>query len=107
MDSLMTDPIFLRGIERWMAVVFSLVFVLSGYLLFKLGITKGLTSIRTRSLFLKVTFSGTGPGLGFMAFGGLILIFALLTGRSEVGRSQSQPVVPVMQQKQLESTVAS
>lgn len=82
------DPTFLRGFERIIIVLSAVFIVYLGFRLFLFGIDRGYSELKTESKFVKLTFSGTGPGLFFMAFGALILIFALFTGKAEK-RSQS------------------
>ena len=74
------DPIVLRGIERIFVVVGGIIFGYFGYRLFIFGVDKGDAKISAKSYFYKIVFSGTGPGLFFMAFGAIILVTALFTG---------------------------
>jgi len=66
--------LFYRGIERWMIVVGGLIFGYLGYKLFLYGVDKGHGKLQAENQFFKLTFSGSGPGLFFMAFGALILV---------------------------------
>lgn len=73
----MTDAfgfLFYRGIERWMIILGGLIFAYLGYKLFLYGVDKGHGKLETENQFFKLTFSGSGPGLFFMAFGALILV---------------------------------
>lgn len=66
--------LFYRGIERWMIVVGGLIFGYLGYKLYLYGVDKGHGKLQAENQFFKLTFSGSGPGLFFMAFGALILV---------------------------------
>ena len=73
----MTDAfgfLFYRGIERWMIILGGLIFAYLGYKLFLYGVDQGHGKLETENQFFKLTFSGSGPGLFFMAFGALILV---------------------------------
>ncbi len=74
MAELLTDWVFFRGIERWLIVTGALVFAYLGYKLFLYGVDQGQGKLETENPFFKITFSGSGPGLFFMAFGALILL---------------------------------
>ena len=74
MEEVYTQVFMFRGIERLMIVVGGLIFGYLGYRLFLYGIDQGNGKLETESKFFKLTFSGSGPGLFFMAFGALILI---------------------------------
>jgi hypothetical protein len=49
-----------------------------GYQLFMKGIVKGKGNLVADTKIGKLAFSGTGPGLFFMAFGSLILVAAIV-----------------------------
>ena len=66
--------VFFRGIERWMVVIGGLIFGYLGYKLFLYGVNEGHGKLDAENQLFKVTFSGSGPGLFFMAFGALILV---------------------------------
>lgn len=66
-----------RGIERIIIALSASLFCFLGYKLFRHGVTKGYGSLSFQSKLLKIVFSGTGPGLFFMAFGALVLIVAV------------------------------
>lgn len=68
-----------RGIERLLIVFGGMVFAYLGYRLFVYGVDKGNGKLETESAFFKLTFSGSGPGLFFMAFGALILIYSMFS----------------------------
>lgn len=68
------DVFLYRGVERWMIVIGGLIFGYLGYKLFLYGVDQGHGKLQTESQFFKLTFSGSGPGLFFMAFGALILV---------------------------------
>lgn len=74
------DPIYLRGIERILVVIGAIAFGYLGYRLYINGVNKGTNHLKAESSFYKFVFSGVGPGLFFMAFGGIVLITSLLTG---------------------------
>lgn len=74
------EAILLRGIERLLIALGAISFSWLGYRLFMFGHDKGRGHIETDSKLVRIVFSGTGPGLFFMAFGAIIMIFALLTG---------------------------
>ncbi len=79
MEELLKDPVFFRGIERWLIALGGIMLCVLGYKLFIHGLKKGRGKLITESKLLKVTLSGSGPGLFFMAFGSIILITAILT----------------------------
>jgi len=74
------DIFILRMIERIAIVVGAVIFAYLGYKLFLFGIKEGHSKLQSESKFFKITFSGTGPGLFFMAFGSIVLIITLFTG---------------------------
>src|SRR5438045_2031580 len=80
----------MRGTERLLVVACAAVIAVLGYKLFIHGVTKGLSRFETSSKLIRITFSGTGPGLVFMGFAGVILLSALYTGRWEVAQQQRQ-----------------
>jgi hypothetical protein len=49
-----------------------------GYRLFTQGIQRGKGHLDFKSKFFSLVFSGTGPGLFFMAFGALIVLVAVV-----------------------------
>jgi len=71
------DPLVLRAIERFMIVGGAIIFGFFGFGLFSRGIEKGHNKLAAESRWFKIVFSGTGPGLFFMAFGAIILVTAL------------------------------
>ena len=74
------DPILFRGTERIIVVVGAIIFAYMGYKLFLFGVNQGRGKLEVKSEIFKVIFSGSGPGLFFMAFGGVILVFSLTFG---------------------------
>ena len=66
--------LFYRGIERWMVVLGGLIFGYLGYKLFLYGVDQGHGKLDAENKLFKIAFSGSGPGLFFMAFGALILM---------------------------------
>jgi len=82
--------LFYRGIERWMVVLGGLIFGYLGYKLFIYGVDQGHGKLDAENKLFKITFSGSGPGLFFMAFGALILMSSVystgtITKRSLLG----------------------
>lgn len=74
------DPIIFRGIERLLIIIGGIFFGYLGYRLFVKGLTAGEGTLKYESRFMKVLFSGTGPGLFFMAFGAIVLMVAIAKG---------------------------
>jgi hypothetical protein len=77
------DAIVWRGIERLLIVFSAALLSYIGYKLF----TKGIEShnkVDFKTSFGKLVISGTGPGLSFMIFGALVLIYALKNGGAMV-----------------------
>lgn len=86
----MTDAfvfLFYRGIERWMIVLGGLIFGYLGYKLFLYGVDQGHGKLQAENQFFKVTFSGSGPGLFFMAFGALILVSSVYSTGTVTGKT--------------------
>jgi hypothetical protein len=71
------DVFFFRGIERWIVVLGGIFFAYLGYKLFLYGVDQGNGKLETESQFFKLTFSGSGPGLFFMAFGAIVLVSSI------------------------------
>ena len=71
------DPIAFRGIERIIIAFGSILLSLLGYFLFAKGIDRGFGKLETDLKFGKIIFSGSGPGLFFMAWGSLIMLVAI------------------------------
>lgn len=76
----MSDPIFMRAVERLSIVIASIFFGYLGFRLFILGATEGSTSIKAESKIVNIVFSGTAPGLFFMLVSGVVLVVALIQG---------------------------
>jgi hypothetical protein len=74
------DPVLFRGTERIIVVLGAVFFAYLGYRLFLFGVDKGRGKLEVESEVFKVIFSGSGPGLFFMAFGSVVLIFSLFFG---------------------------
>src|SRR5262249_40413423 len=70
----------LHGITRIIIALGAITFGYLGYRLFIHGHTQGKGSLEFESRVAKVIFSGTGPGLFFMAFGAIILSLLVLRG---------------------------
>lgn len=83
------DPILLRGIERILITVGAVIFAYLGYRLFLKGKDSAPSSLEVESDLLKVVVSGQGPGLFFMAFGAIVLMFSILSGGGKVSESGS------------------
>ena len=85
------DAVTFRGIERLVIVVGAIIFAYLGYKLFLAGIDKGPGKLEAETKFYKFVFSGVGPGVFFMAFGGIVLVTALFTGGAESAQSNRLP----------------
>jgi len=79
---LLRDAIFLRGFQLILIISASILFLFIGYKLFRYGVDKGRSKLRHQSELHKLIFSGSGPGLIFMVFGGLVLVFSLISFRT-------------------------
>lgn len=84
------DPILLRGIERIVIVIGAVFFAFLGYKLFLKGKDSGPGKLEVQSDILRVIVSGQGPGLFFMAFGAIILVFSIVNGGAKVSESSSE-----------------
>lgn len=84
------DPILLRGLERIFITVGAVIFAYLGYRLFLKGKDSGPGTLEVKSDLLKVVVSGQGPGLFFMAFGAVVLMFSILSGGAKVSESGSE-----------------
>lgn len=71
----------LHGFERISVIIGGMFLGYLGYKLFIRGVTEGHGKLKAENKIYKIVFSGSGPGLFFMAFGSLVLIAALLTGQ--------------------------
>jgi hypothetical protein len=72
-------PVFVyEAIGRYITIFGGIAFGVMGFLLFRMGITKGKGLLSADSKLVKFVFSGVGPGLFFMAFGGIVLALALV-----------------------------
>lgn len=76
----MVDLFFFRGVERIIIVLAATFFAYLGYKLYIHGITATRSQIDFKSKFMKFAVSGTGPGLVFMVFGAVVLVFSLVLG---------------------------
>lgn len=74
---LLRDVAFLRGVQLILIILAGVIFVILGYKLFLYGVNKGRGKLRAKSEIYKLIFSGSGPGLFFMIFGGLIVIYSV------------------------------
>jgi hypothetical protein len=77
------QPLFYL-IERILSICGGIFFAYLGYKLFLFGVGKGVSKFETGSKFFKIAFSGTGPGLLFMAFGGMVLAISQPLGLSRL-----------------------
>ena len=75
-----TDPVIWRGIERLIIVLSAALFGFLGYRLYVKGISKSKSDLNVQSPILRFAVSGTGPGLLFMAFGALVLVWSVSIG---------------------------
>ncbi|KJV05198.1 hypothetical protein [Methylocucumis oryzae] len=75
------DIMVLRGLERIIVDMGGILFAYLGYKLYIAGVEKGRNHLTAESKFYRFVFSGIGPGLFFMAFGGLVLVTALFYWR--------------------------
>lgn len=91
MQELFSDPIMFRGLERILIIAGGIFCIYLGYRLFLFGADRGWSNLTSESAFFKITFSGTGPGLFFMAFGAIILTTALFSGEGEVRSRDLNP----------------
>jgi hypothetical protein len=91
------DPTVFRGIERILIVIGAIIFGYLGYRLFVKGLTTGEGNLRFESKLMKVIFSGTGPGLFFMAFGAVVLVTAVMKGGASLKETTTSPVTSVVQ----------
>src|SRR6185436_6967337 len=72
----LSDPIIWRGIERIAIVLGALFFAHLGFQLYKIGQNTGPAKLDLKSPVIRFALSGVGPGLMFMAFGAVVLVFA-------------------------------
>jgi TonB family protein len=79
---LLSDAIFLRGTQLILIILASILFLFIGYKLFSYGVDKGRSKLRHQSEMYKLIFSGSAPGLVFMVFGGLVLVFTIISFRT-------------------------
>ena len=74
---ILRDVAFLRGVQLIFIILAGILFVFLGYKLFHYGVDKGRSKLRVKSEIYKLIFSGSGPGLLFMIFGGLVVIYSI------------------------------
>lgn len=74
------DIFWMRGLERILVVVGAIIFGYLGYRLYVLGISGTQSKVNFNSQLMKFAASGTGPGLLFMIFGAVVLVFSLALG---------------------------
>ncbi|MCH7676660.1 hypothetical protein IH879_17185 [candidate division KSB1 bacterium] len=103
----MDEAILLRGAERLLIVIGAIILSYLGYKLYRFGIDKGSAKLETESQLYKVVFSGTGPGLFFMAFGAIILITALITGGAKSSYREPEKLSDDVSTKELSSSDTS
>ena len=89
----MTDLFLLRGLERIFVVAAAALFGFLGYRLFLHGHTRGRAVTSIDSAWAKFIFSGTGPGLIFMAFGAVVLVWSLASGGVKTTERKSVEVL--------------
>lgn len=85
----LSDPIIWRGIERILIILTSALLAVLGYKLYIKGLSGGENSLQVDSKLLKFVLSGQGPGLLFMAFGALIMIWAISFGQAQVTQTRT------------------
>ena len=76
----MENPLLIRGIERILIVIVAGVFAYLGFRLFVLGHSSGPGKLSAKTKLGEIILSGAGPGLFFMAFGGLVLLASVFHG---------------------------
>jgi|CXWL01.1.fsa_nt_gi hypothetical protein len=91
------DPIVFRGIERLLIIVGAIFFGYLGYRLFVKGLTIGEGNLKFESKAMKIIFSGTGPGLFFMAFGAVVLVVAIAIGGVSIKEKTTSPDTLIVQ----------
>lgn len=96
------DPILLRGLERIIIIAGAFFFAYLGYRLYRVGVEKGIGQLNAESNFLKLFLLGTGPGLFFMVFGGIVLTIALFTGKAS--QSKFTEKVPIIKEESISQT---
>lgn len=90
------EPIILRSIERIIIAIGGVAFAFLGYKLYLNGASKGQTTIQSKSKIIDLVVSGQGPGLVFMAVGGLVLLFSLFN-KSSLNFSEKATLTPSYQ----------
>lgn len=74
--------VLMRGLERCIITIGAILIAYLGYKLFLHGITKGRGELTAKAKFINIVLSGSGPGLFFMAFGAIVLLAGLYSGRT-------------------------
>jgi len=77
---LFRDALFLKGVQLIVIIFAGILFVVLGYKLFLYGVDKGRGKLKAHSETYKIIFSGSGPGLFFMIFGGFVIFFSIISG---------------------------
>ena len=70
-------------IQRILIILGAIFFGYLGYKLYMNGLKEDRGKLNVESKLMSFVLSGTGPGLFFMAFGGIVLVIALFTGGGE------------------------
>ena len=96
------DPILLRGLERIIIIAGAIIFAYLGYRLYRVGVEKAIEHLTEESKFSMLFLSGTGPGLFFMVFGGIVLTIALFTGKTS--QSKLTEKVPIIKKESISQT---
>ena len=74
-------PLIGQVIERCVIAIGGIIIVYLGYRLYLFGAKTGRGELSAKLKFADFLLKGSGPGLFFMAFGSIILITALFTGK--------------------------
>lgn len=76
----LTDPLFMRAVERVVTIIGAIIFGLLGYKLFVAGVKSSDSRFEAKSKSYEFILSGKAPGLFFMLFSSIILVVSLNTG---------------------------
>lgn len=82
----------IAALERVLCIVVAAFFAFLGYRLYFAGLTRGESKLQGKGAFGEFVVSGTGPGLFFMAFGGVVVVYAIAT--SGIVKSESRTTLP-------------
>lgn len=76
----LTDPLFMRAVERVVTIIGAIIFGLLGYKLFVAGVKSSDARFEAKSNSYEFIPSGKAPGLFFMLFSSIILVVSLNAG---------------------------